>query len=130
MLVKTLTVIPQKKNGIRNRKYCKHWSILIFADCSTQTLNVHQSGGRNSRIWNSSISSEISFKSLYLKVYETAYLKHCVFYLIFSENDIALIEDGSEHSLNPIILTDDDIRKIEDEENFEKVYDESRKLEI
>ena len=63
-----------------------------------------------------------------VKFYETAYLKHCVFYLIFSENDIALIEDGSEHSLNPIILTDDDIRKIEDEENFEKVYDESRKI--
>ena len=55
-------------------------------------------------------------------------MKRSYFYLIFSERDVARIDDGSQHSLNPIALTDEDVRKIKDEENFRNVYNETRKI--
>ena len=46
----------------------------------------------------------------------------------FSERDIAMHEDGSENSLNAMLLTEEDVRKTKEEENFENFLNENNKI--
>ena len=51
-----------------------------------------------------------------------------ILFFVFSNRDIALVEGGPEQPLNQIMLTDEDDRKIEEEENFNSAYEETDKI--